>query len=253
MCVIVMPEFITEEKLSQFINEYTMKSSLKKTKRNGTSINLRGIIYQCIRATYYEIIDTEPKFLVAPEYVPGFTFMSSVGEGIHERLQDILGLKKFPYTEKLMKFKVAEFSPLTITTKSDGIDTDNGIFYEIKTKSDIPNKPYDDELAQNICGAWLFSKELQLPILGSTMIYFSRNLVDYKIFNYDLVDENSENYLNWQPIVIKFINKIDIIRKSLEVQLPPPMDSEYVKTRAYGKDNCATCPYSWKCGVEMPF
>lgn len=241
--------FITKEKINHLAEMQVLTNMSRKTKRGGTSINLRSLVYDCIRATYFQITDaptTPPEKL---DTVPGFWLMGSVGDAIHQKYQKLLKLDEFEYTEKFMRFKT--FSPIVIITKSDGFDTTNHIVYELKTKDKIPDKPYDEELTQCVYNAWLFAYELKLPVYGLTMLYANRSRLDeYELFHYNLQDKEAPNYLDTTNRIVNLVKKMKLLNECVSTKQPPSMDNEFIKLKAFGKDNCTSCVYREVCTLE---
>lgn len=222
------------------------------TKRNGNSISLRPIIYNCIRAVYYEIFDYEKNVSDDLTVDLGFYFTGPIGTALHELYQSCLDLTNQQYTEKFVTFNI--FRPLTIRSRSDGIDLrdpNNIILYEFKTKESLPNEPYPEELLQNLFSVFLFRMEYQLDIKGSSMVYIERgDPYNVKFFNYDLFDTTSPLYIDSKELLTPIIKKVQEILASMSNQKAPSMESEFIKKFAYGKPACPTCLYRDHCQNE---
>ena len=182
----------------------------------------------------------------------GFYFTGPIGSTLHDLYQSVLGLTNQQYTEKLITFNT--FSPLSIRSRSDGIDLrdpNNIILYEFKTKESIPKEPYQEELLQNLFSVFLFRIEHRIDIRGSSMVYINRNdPYDVKFFNYDLFDESSSSYLDSKELLSPLIKKVQEILVAMRDHKAPSMDSEYIKKFAYGKPACPTCLYREHCQNE---
>ena len=152
-----MLKFIDENDIKLAIESDIRNRKVNTTPRNGNSISLRPILYNCIREIYYEIFDYEREVSDDISAELGFYWTGPIGSALHERLQSLTKLDEQYYTEKLLTFQ--SFSPLQIRTKCDGIDLrdpDNIILYEFKTKDKMPDKPYHEELLQNLLSVFFF-------------------------------------------------------------------------------------------------
>ena len=221
------------------------------TVRNGNSISLRPIVYNCIREVYFEINDCERVEATSLDSYRSFYWTAPIGDALHQKFQKLMNLTEQQYTEQLMTFET--FSPtLYVRSKCDGIDLrdpNNIILYEIKTKDKIPSKPYDSELLQCLLSVFFFRKELNLDIKGATMIYVNRtNPYNFVFFNYDLFDTTSPAYINAKDELKDTFEKIEELLECLRNKVPPLMTSKFIKTFDYGKPKCPNCPYRKVCG-----
>lgn len=247
-----MLNFKSKDDVMEGIQKQIIAKKSYSTRRNGNSISLRPIIYNCIRAVYYEIFDYEKSISDDLTVDLGFYFTGPIGSTLHDLYQSVLGLTNQQYTEKLITFNT--FSPLSIRSRSDGIDLrdpNNIILYEFKTKESIPKEPYQEELLQNLFSVFLFRIEHRIDIRGSSMVYINRNdPYDVKFFNYDLFDESSSSYLDSKELLSPLIKKVQEILVAMRDHKAPSMDSEYIKKFAYGKPACPTCLYREHCQNE---
>lgn len=221
------------------------------TKRNGNSISLRPIVYNCVREVYFEIFDYEKQLPTDLSTQMGFYWTGPIGSAIHEKFQDITGLSGQEYTEKLMTFE--SFSPLYVRSKCDGIDlrdSDNIVLYEIKTKKKLVDRPYDEELLQNLLSVYFFRKECKVNIKGSSMVYISReNPHQMQFFNYDFFDKLSPVYFDPTKKLTDILDKVNEIRHAMIIHKPPSMKSRFVKRYNFGRSKCAECLYRDVCAA----
>ena len=244
-----MLKFINSDVVTARIEKDILKKLSTGTKRNGNSISLRPIVYNCVREVYFEIFDFKKELPTSLDTQKGFYWTGPIGSAIHEKFQDLMGLTDQQYTERLMTFK--SFDPLLVRSKCDGIDLrdpNNIILYEIKTKKDMVTKPYPEEVLQNLLSVFFFRKECKLDIKGSTMVYISRDdPFQMSFFNYEFFDKNSPVYFDISKPLLDVINKVNEIRHSMLVKKPPSMNSKYVKKMIFGRSKCAECLYRGVC------
>lgn len=244
-----MLTFITKQDILDQVDQDIISRKTNTTKRNGNSISLRPIVYNCIRAIYYEIFDYNrvPSDDISMDR--SFYWTGPIGSALHERLQDLMGLSQQYYTERLMTF--TSFAPLSVRSKCDGIDTrdpNNIILYEIKTKNKIPDKPYHEELLQNLLSVFFFRNECNLDIRGSSMVYVLRDdPYNINFFNYDFFDKTSPQYIDVTEKLKDTFNKIKELLISMHHRTAPSLDSKYIKKFAYGRNQCDTCVYRNAC------
>lgn len=247
-----MLTFITKEDIQKSIEKDINYRKTHTTKRNGNSISLRPIVYNCIREIYFEVFDyprLPPTDLTLDK---SFYWTGPIGSAIHEKLQDLTGLSDQQYTEQLMTFK--SFYPLHVRSKCDGIDLrdpNNIILYEIKTKDRMPNKPYHEELLQNLLSVFFFRNECKLDIKGSSMVYVNRaDPYDIVFHNYDFFDITSPIYLDIVKELTPVFEKVTELLQSMNDRRPPSMESKFIKKFAYGKFQCEHCVYRDHCEKE---
>lgn len=244
-----MLKFITKEDIINAVEDDINYKRTHTTKRNGNSISLRPIVYNCIREVYFEIFDYERVLANDLSFEKSYYWTAPLGSALHERIQSLTGLDKSPYTEKLFTF--ISFNPLKVRTKCDGIDIrdpNNIILYEIKTKDKLPDKPFKEELLQNLLSVFFFRRECKLNIKGSSMIYIDRqDPYNIEFFNYDFFDVTSPIYLDVSKMLAPVFEKVTELLQSIRSNTPPSMKSKYIKKFAYGKFKCAECPYRIIC------
>ena len=244
-----MLKFFNKDNVIESIeNEIRYKKS-HTTKRNGNSISLRPIIYNCIREVYYEIFDYDRMVSDDLTFDKSFYWTGPLGSTLHDMIQRLTGLDKMPYTEKLITFN--SFAPLKVRTKCDGIDTsdpENMILYEFKTKDKMPDKPYHEELLQNLLSVFFFRSEYRLKIKGCAMVYINRqDPYDMRFHNYDLFDITSPLYLDVKKELKPIFEKVNELLRAMTFRRPPSMDSKYIKKFAYGRCRCIDCVYREHC------
>ena len=245
----------------KFFNKDDVVSSIEReirykkshtTKRNGNSISLRPIIYNCIREVYYEIFDYERIVSDDLTFDKSYYWTGPLGSTLHDMIQRLTGLNKMEYTEKLITFN--SFAPLKVRTKCDGIDTrdpDNMILYEFKTKDKMPDKPYHEELLQNLLSVFFFRNEYKLNIKGSSMVYINRqDPYDMRFYNYDFFDIKSPLYLDVKKELSPIFEKVKELLTAMNNKVAPSMDSKYIKKFAYGRCRCIDCVYKDSCKKE---
>ena len=244
-------EFYNPDDIISSIEKEVVYKQTHITKRNGNSISLRPIVYNCIREVYFEVMDC-PKNPSEDgiKLFKSFFWTGPIGDALHQKFQNLMHLTEQPYTEELVTFET--FAPLLyVRSKCDGIDVsnpDNIVLYEIKTKDSIPSKPYDGELLQCLLSVFFFRKEINLNIKGASMIYVNRsNPYDFKFFNYDFFDTLSEYYINVVDALHSTFQKIQELLNSLQSRTPPSMESKFVKKFDYGKPKCPNCVYREVC------
>jgi len=244
-----MLSFITKQDILNNIDQDIIKRKVNVTKRNGNSISLRPIVYNCIRAIYYEIFDYER--VPSPDLTMdrSFYWTGPIGSTLHEKLQDLMGLTNQYYTERLMTFR--SFEPLAIRSKCDGIDMrdpNNIILYELKTKNKIPSKPYKEELLQNLLSVFFFRNECNLNIRGSSMVYVLRDdPYNINFFNYDFFDKTSPIYIDVIDELSDTFDKVVDILTAMKDKRAPSMDNKHIKKFAYGRCQCNDCVYRDVC------
>lgn len=246
-----MVEFYDPNNIIKAIDNEINYKQTHATIRNGNSISLRPIVYNCIREVYFEINDCERVASDSLDTFKSFYWTAPIGDALHQRFQKLMNLANQPYTEQLITFN--SFGPtLFVRSKCDGIDIsdpNNIILYEIKTKDKIPTKPYDAELLQCLLSVFFFRKEMNLDIKGATMIYINRNdPYNFVFFNYDLFDTSSPAYINVKEVLKDTFDKIQELLECLQKKTPPLMTSKFIKTFDYGKPKCPNCPYRKVCG-----
>ena len=247
-----MLKFLTYDDVMKAIEQDIIDHRLNTTPRNKNSISLRPLIYNCIREVYFEIYDCERKPPENLDFSKSYYWTGPIGSALHEKIQSLLQLEGQEYTEKLMTFE--SFGPdLYVRSKCDGIDLrdpNNIILYEFKTKDKMPNQPYHEELLQNLLSVFFFRRECNLDIRGSSMVYINRkDPFDIRFYNYDFFDKESDIYLDVGKELSDTFEKIQELLKYMKAGCPPPMDSKFVKTMAYGKSKCKECAYRGVCGV----
>lgn len=244
-----MLKFIDENDIKLAIESDIRNRKVNTTPRNGNSISLRPILYNCIREIYYEIFDYEREVSDDISAELGFYWTGLIGSALHEKLQSLTKLDEQYYTEKLLTFQ--SFSPLQIRTKCDGIDLrdpDNIILYEFKTKDKMPDKPYHEELLQNLLSVFFFRRECQLNIKGSSMVYINRtNPDDIRFFNYDFFDVTSPLYIDVGKELSETFEKVQEILECMKNKRAPSIKSKFIKQFAYGRKRCTTCVYRNHC------
>ena len=244
-----MLKFIDENDIRNAIELDIKNRKINTTPRNGNSISLRPIVYNCIREVYYEIFDYER--IVPEDITPdlGFYWTGPIGSALHEKLQSLTKLDQQYYTEKLLTFQ--SFAPLQVRTKCDGIDmrdSNNIILYEFKTKDKMPDKPYHEELLQNLLSVFFFRNECKLDIKGSSMVYVNRiNPDDIRFFNYDFFDMASPLYIDANKELKETFEKVQEILDCMKERKVPSLGSKFIKQFAYGRKRCTTCVYRNYC------
>lgn len=245
-----MLKFYDEGDIEKCINTDIISGSIRSTKRNGNSIALKALVFNCIRELYFEIIDSPRLPPVDIDKYKLYYWTAPLGSAIHEKMQSLMKLDKQKYTEKLMTFST--FAPdLYIRTKSDGIDMrdpDNIILYEFKTKSKIPPNPIKEELIQNLLSVFLYRREEKIDIKGSSMVYILReDPSKMRFFYYNFVDKNSFVYLDIAKNLKDIIDKIQELIISLRNKTPPSLNSKYIVTSHFTGIRCFNCPYREIC------
>jgi hypothetical protein len=238
----------TEEHVTSILRRHTVAALQKKTPRDGATINLRGLLDGCIRAIYYEMNNYPTKIVNTENVLVELTWLGAVGDLLHKKMQDVLGLTEQPYTEKLYKFK--SFAPLVISCKCDGYDTNTNILYEFKTKDKDVMKlkaPIEVELWQGLLLSFFFRKELNLPVAGYCMVYIDRGSCKRRFFYYNLMDITDPMYIDVGNAIAPLCDKIQTIRDFISSKEVPPMTHPFIKTHAYGKVMCLECPYMISC------
>lgn len=244
-----MLSFITKQDILNQIDQDIIKRKTNTTKRNGNSISLRPIVYNCIRSIYYEIFDYDRVPSTDLTVDRSFYWSGPIGSTLHERLQDLMGLTNQYYTERLMTF--TSFAPLSIRSKCDGIDMrdpNNIILYEIKTKNKIPTKPYHEELLQNLLSVFFFRNECNLNIRGSSMVYVLRDdPYNINFFNYDFFDKTSPIYIDVIDELSDTFDKVIDLLNAMSNRCAPSINNKHIKKFAYGRYQCSDCVYRDSC------
>lgn len=244
-----MLSFITKQDILNQIDQDIIKRKTNTTKRNGNSISLRPIVYNCIRSIYYEIFDYDRVPSTDLTADRSFYWSGPIGSALHERLQDLMGLTNQYYTERLMTF--TSFAPLSIRSKCDGIDMrdpNNIILYEIKTKNKIPTKPYHEELLQNLLSVFFFRNECNLNIRGSSMVYVLRDdPYNINFFNYDFFDKTSPIYIDVIDELSDTFDKVIDLLNAMSNRCAPSINNKHIKKFAYGRYQCSDCVYRDAC------
>ena len=247
-----MLKFMDYNTVINAIEKDIKEHQTKMVVRNRNSISLRPLIYNCIREVYFEIHDCERKPPEDIEFAKTYYWTAPIGDALHQRIQFLMGLEGQEYTEKLITFEA--FAPaLYVRSKCDGIDLrdrNNIILYEFKTKDKMPDKPYHEELLQNLLSVFFFRKGFKLDIKGSSMVYINRkDPYDIRFYNYDFFDKKSNIYLDVGAELSETFDKIQELLAYMKEGCPPPMTSKYIKTMAFGKSKCKDCPYRGVCSV----
>ncbi len=227
------PFKLTEEYVIAKLKEYEAEEVYKRTTYEKKTVNAYDLV-GCIRKAYYGVkgFEERPK---ANSYAFG-EIVQQMGNVVHDVVQ-----KRLPSESNELKIKITDIYDITINVRTD-ILWNKDVVVEIKTKDVVPKAADPEHIVQAMIYAYLLNTYHGYEISLVQILYIARGKVGVKIFDVpitpDYMDKVGNKIKRYTSDLMEFVKQ----------NTPPPMDHQYVSTKA-----CIFCNYEYVCKQFKPF
>lgn len=221
-----IPKKLTKEIVEAFlkidiINEQKKNATWKKSTLTMSDFS------DCIRKAYYAFKNTPQKQTFIYPYNK---IATDIGDTCHNRIQKVI--KNIGCELKINDIIINGFN---ISGRLD-LSLNENTLVEIKTIDVIPTKPLAKHVKQVAIYAYLLNTYYNKNITCLQLLYIARGKITSEVFDLELTPETINK-------IGDMVNEYtSILRKHLELNVPPTMDNKYSDT-----NSCIFCPYEYVC------